>query len=59
MTMNESLMEGMAIVRIFDHERSLIHEAISNLNHLSIKIIQLFGDTACKIYQVPEKNRGM
>ncbi len=53
------MMEGIAIVRVFDHERSLIHEAFSNLNHLRIKIIQLFRDTACKIYQIPEKNSGM
>ncbi len=53
------MMEGIAIVRVFDHERSLIHEAVSNLNHLRIKIIQLFGGTACKIYQIPEKNSGM
>ncbi len=53
------MMEGIALVRIFDHQRTLIHEAVSNLNQLRIQIIQLFGDTACKIYQIPEKNSGM
>ncbi|KAG0323184.1 hypothetical protein BGZ97_012342 [Linnemannia gamsii] len=46
------LMEGVALVRLFDHERTLIHEAISNLHELRIKIVRLFGQTACKIYQI-------
>ncbi|UAW63734.1 IS1634 family transposase [Mycoavidus sp. HKI] len=49
------LMEGVALVRIFDHQRALIHEAVSNLNDVRIKIIRLFGDTACKIYQIEER----
>jgi hypothetical protein len=48
-------MEGVALVRIFDHQRALIHEAVSNLNDVRIKIIRLFGDTACKIYQIEER----
>ncbi len=53
------LMEGIALVRIFDHERALIHEAVSNLHDLRIKIVRLFGDTACKIYQIQGGGSGM
>ncbi|BBO59034.1 hypothetical protein [Mycoavidus sp. B2-EB] len=42
------LMEGIALVRIFNHQHALIHEAVSNLNDIRIKIIRLFGHTACK-----------
>lgn len=52
-------MEDIALVRIFDHERALIHEAVSNLNDLRIKIVRLFGDTACKIYQIQGGSSGM
>ncbi len=53
------LMEGIAFVRIFDHERALIHETVSNLNDLRIRIVRLFGDTACKIYQIEHRGSGM
>ncbi len=53
------LMEGIALVRVFDHERALIHEAVSNLHDLRIKIVRLFGDTTCKIYQTQGGCSGM
>jgi len=46
------IMEGIATIRLFDHARNLIHQAVSNLNDLRKKIIQLFGKTACLIYQI-------
>ncbi len=52
------LMEGIALVRILDYERALIHEAVSN-NDLRIKIVRLFGDTACKSYQIQGGGSGM
>ncbi len=45
-------MASIVPVRIFDHERALIHESVSNLNHLRIKVVGLVWDTACKIYQI-------
>ena len=46
------LMEGIATIRILDHARNLIHQAVSNLHDLRKKIIRLFGETACLIYRI-------
>jgi transposase len=53
------IMEGIASVRIFDHDRTLVHEVVSNLNDLRLKIIRLFGKTACLIYRVAGASGGM
>jgi transposase len=53
------MMEGIALARIFDHTKTLIHQTVSNLSELRIKIIRLFGNAACKIYGLALEGGGM
>ncbi len=48
------LMEGVSVVSIFNPGGALIHRSVANLNEVRIKIIRLFGPSACKIYGVAE-----
>ena len=52
------LMEGINIVRFFKKNSCKIKkEIICNLTDLRKKIIQLFGQTACRIYGLIIENR--
>ena len=45
------IMEGISIIRFFGEKiHDMKKEIIANLNELRKKIINLFGNTACKIY---------
>ena len=51
------IMEGIGLVRFFQDDLSTpIKECICNLNILRKKIIRLFGDIACWMYGLNEKN---
>ena len=49
------LMEGVCIVRFFDG-LECVKETITNLNKVRLKIIQLVGHFACKIYGLTHEN---
>jgi len=45
------LMEGVCIVRFFDLEKNeSTREIIANMNDVRLKIVRLFGETACEMY---------
>ncbi len=51
------IMEGIHIIRIY--RESMIKsfkEVITNLNELRKKIIGLFGETACQMYGLIQRN---
>jgi transposase len=51
------IMEGVGIVQFFEQARPrLIKECITNLNTLRKKIIAHFGQTACWMYGLIQKN---
>ena len=52
------IMEGIGIIRFFDEALCQpIKEMITNLNALRKKIIYHFGDTACRMYGLIQKNQ--
>lgn len=51
------IMEGISVVQFYkDKIRGPIKEVVTNLNELRKKIIRLFGDTACWMYGLIQKN---
>ena len=51
------MMEGINIVRFIDPDSQEVkREVLTNLNENRSKIIQLFGETACKIYGLIKKS---
>ncbi len=51
------IMEGIAIVQFYKNKiLNPVKEVITNINDLRKKIIRLFGDTACQMYGVIQKN---
>lgn len=51
------VMEGVSIVQFYEDKiHKPIKEVITNLNKLRIKIIRLFGDTACQMYGLIKKS---
>lgn len=51
------IMEGINIIQFYHHNMvKPIREVITNLNALRKKIIFLFGDTACRMYGLIQKN---
>lgn len=51
------IMEGITIVQFYkDNLLNPIKEIITNINELRKKIIRLFGDTACHMYGLIQKN---
>ena len=53
------LMEGIAIIKIYDPVKQLFNAIITNLNELRIKIIRLMGKTSCNIYGIDPEIAGM
>lgn len=53
------LMEGIAIVKIYDPITHMFRALITNLNELRIKIIRLLGDSVCVIYGILPEIAGM
>lgn len=52
------IMEGIGIIRFFDEVLCIpIKEMITNLNALRKKIIYHFGETACRMYGLIQKNQ--
>lgn len=49
------MMEGIACVRMLDTAKTLLYETVSNLHPERIKIIRLFGCTACDIYRLTDR----
>jgi transposase len=51
------IMEGIGVVQFYDKTLSqIVQEIITNLNELRRKIINLFGETAMKLYGlIPKK----
>ena len=44
------IMEGIAVVKLWDKTGALLRKMVTQINELRRKIIRLFGDTALKIY---------
>jgi hypothetical protein len=44
------LLAGINRVRLIVQDQ--VHDLIEGLNEVQIKILQLFGQTACRIYQI-------
>ncbi len=53
------LMEGIAIVKIYDPTMQTFRALITNLNELRIKIIRLLGEHVCEIYGIRSEIAGM
>lgn len=53
------LMEGIAIVRIYDQPTKTFRTIITNLNEVRMKIIKLLGATTCLIYGIQSEIAGM
>ena len=51
------IMEGVGVVQFYqDKIERPIKEIITNIDEIRKKIIRLFGDTACQIYGLIQKN---
>ena len=50
------IMEGVGIIQFYREGIAPIKEMITNLNALRKKIINLFGDTACRMYGLIQEN---
>ena len=44
------LLEGMHRVRVLGQGQ--VHDLIEGLNDVQIKILRLFGDEVCRLYQI-------
>lgn len=53
------MMEGIAIVKIYDPVKQILNAMITNLTELRMRIIRLLGPTACNIYGIPQEIAGM
>jgi len=44
------LLEGMHRVRVMGQGQ--VHDVIAGLNEVQIKILRLFGEAVCRLYQI-------
>jgi hypothetical protein len=44
------LLEGIHRVQVLVHGQ--VHDLIEGLNEVQIKILRLFGDAVCRLYQI-------